>query len=270
MTTGCLIFAYDGDIAYGPQAVLAARLVTKHLGIPISLVTDSITLDNLASKEIFHQILVHEVGAVTNTRKLKDSTVVWKNTNRSSAYDISPYERTLLIDSDFLVLSNRLSTYLQADRDFMICPSMTDLHPTRTGSRVVLDPASIPMLWATNIIFNKTPEVEALFGMVAHIREHWQLYGALYKFDTRRFRNDYAFSIACHTLSGLGVEKFHTDLPSPLLFNDKDTLLQVKGNTLSFLLDGDTLTKCQGQDVHFMNKYDLANNYEQLMELADD
>jgi hypothetical protein len=134
----------------------------------------------------------------------------------------------------------------------------------------MLDPASIPMLWATNIIFNKTPEVKVLFDLVDYIKEHWQLYGALYKFDTRRFRNDYAFSIACHTLGGMGADQFHADLPSPLLFNDKDTLLQIKGNVLSFLLDNDILVKCQGQDVHFMNKFDLADNYEKLMELTND
>jgi hypothetical protein len=68
----------------------------------------------------------------------------------------------------------------------------------------------------------------------------------------------------------MGVDQFHTDLPSPLLFNDTDTLVQIKDNALSFLLDGNVLAKCQGQDVHFMNKFDLADNYEKLMELAND
>lgn len=268
MTTGCLIFAYDGDIAYGPQAVLAACLVRKHLNIPVSLVTDSATLDKLEGHTVFDKIFVREVIS-NNTRILQNNTVAFKNTNRSSAYDITPYDRTLVIDSDFLVFSNRLSTYLEADRDFMICEGMNDVCQ-RGNQTPYLDPASIRMLWATNIIFNKTPEVKALFDLVEHIRENWIYYGALYKFDTRRFRNDYAFSVACHTLSGFGVNQFHTKLPSPLFFTDKDKLLQIKDGALTFLMSGEVLVRCQGQDVHFLDKYDLLDNYTELMELAND
>lgn len=44
MKKGCLIFAHDGSIDYGSQAVLAAKLAIKHLGVPVSLVTDADTL----------------------------------------------------------------------------------------------------------------------------------------------------------------------------------------------------------------------------------
>ena len=269
MTTGCLIFAYDSDIAYGPQAVLAAGLVVKHLDIPVSLVTDSNTLSDLKNQSIFENIFIEEVGEVTNTRMLDGVPLVWKNTNRSSAYDITPYDRTLVIDSDFLVFSNRLKSYLEADSDFMICSSMKNLHPNREDN-VMLDPASIPMLWATNIIFNKTPEVASIFQLVEHIREHWVYYSSLYKFDFVRFRNDYAFSIACHILSGYGLNKFHIDLPSPIFFTDKDKLVKISKNGLTFVSEDNMLYKSQGQDIHLMNKFDILENYEQLMELLND
>ena len=269
MTTGCLIFAYDSEVAYGPQAVLAAKLVAKHLSIPVSLVTDSATVERLADVSMFHNVFTNEVGEVTNTRVLAGTTVVWKNTNRSSAYDITPYDRTLIIDSDFLVFSNRLKHYLEADADFMICPGMYNLHPNREDN-ILLDPASIPMLWATNIIFNKTDEVRSIFELVEHIKEHWIYYSALYKFDFARFRNDYAFSIACHILSGHGVEKFHIDLPSPILFTDKDKLVKISKQGLTALLDDNMLVKSQGQDVHLMNKFDILEHYDQLTELVND
>jgi hypothetical protein len=266
MTVGCIIFAYDGDVLYGPQAVLAAKLVIKHLGIPVSLVTDSQTLTNIKEPALFENIFIQEIETTNNTRVLDGNVVVWKNLNRSSAYDISPYDRTLVIDSDFLVLSDRLKTYLDSDRDFMICPNMKDLHPTRTGSKVVLHPASIPTVWATNIIFNKTAEVESIFKLVDYIRDNWKYYGALYKFNTKRFRNDYAFAIACHTI-GDGA---YTALPEPVWFNDKDILVRVDSKSFTFLTEDSMLFKSSGQDIHMMNKYDLLENLDKIAELAHD
>jgi len=265
MTTGCVIFAFDGDIAYGPQAVLAAGLVKKHLNIPVTLVTDSKTLD-ATDVGVFDGLIVTTVET-DNTRTLAGKTISFKNTNRSSAYELSPYDRTLVIDSDFLVQSSCLKPYLEADRDFMICEGMNDMLGNSLGA-LMLDPASIPMLWATNIIFNKTPEVKALFELVDHVRENWSYYGALYKFDTRRFRNDYAFSVACHTMGGFGLDKFYTALPSPIIFTDKDEILQVKDQTLTVLMCGETLVKTQGQDIHYMNKFDLLDKLPKLMELV--
>lgn len=271
MTTGCVIFAYNGDIDYGSQAVLAARLVIKHLKIPVTLITDIETFDKVGTS-VFEKVIVYSENS-ENTRVLDGKVIAFKNSTRSSAFELSPYDRTLVIDSDFLVFSNRLLAYLESNNDFMICPGMNDLHPNRTGHHVLLHPASIPMVWATNIIFNKTPEVKTLFNLVDHIRENWEYYGALYKFDTRRFRNDYAFSIACHTLGGYGVDKFYTNLPEPILITDKDQILKIskEGSITAILGEQDSVViKTQGQDIHMINKTDLLNHLSQLEELAND
>lgn len=265
MTTGCVIFAYNGDIDYGSQAVLAAHLVKKYLNIPVSLITDAETLE-ATDVSVFDALVVYKEDT-NNTRTLNGKTVAFKNTTRSSVYDLTPYDRTLVIDSDFLVFSNRLKHYLEADRDFMICESMNDLLG-RPGANLMLNPASIPMLWATNIIFNKTLENKILFDLVTYIKENWQYYGALYKFDTRRFRNDYAFSVACHMLGGMGTSKYHSPLPSPVLFNTTDTVIKITNDSFTVLSQDDRFMKCQGQDIHLMNKQDILNNYTQLMELA--
>jgi hypothetical protein len=121
------------------------------------------------------------------------------------------------------------------------------------------------MLWATNIIFNKTSEVKALFDMVDYVRDNWTYYGALYKFNTLRFRNDYAFSVACHELGNPQVA-----LPRPLLFTGKDKLVKASSTGLTFLLsfNEDQLVRTQGQDIHMMNKQDLVDNIDTLSELA--
>lgn len=277
MTLGCLIFAYDGQIDYGSQAVLAARLVKKYLDIPVCLVSDSKTVNALkvAPETVFEYVITQDVKS-DNTRLLyngpdKKQSIDFKNVNRNSAYKLSPWDRTLLIDSDFLVFSNRLTQYLNSDRDFMICPAMKDICSERTSGPVLLHPASIETLWATNIIFNKTPEVKIIFDLVEHIKNNWEYYGALYKFDTRRFRNDFAFSIACHIMSGHGLDKCYTELPVPIWATDQDKLIKVgaDGNLIFLVphLEGRVI-RSKGQDLHMMNKQDMLDNLEQLTGLA--
>jgi hypothetical protein len=277
MTQGCLIFAYNGQIDYGSQAVLAAQLVKKYLGIPVCLVSDSKTVNALkvVPGSVFEYVITQDVKS-NNTRLLyngpdEKQSIDFKNINRNSAYDLTPWDRTLLIDSDFLVFSNRLKQYLDSDRDFMICPAMKDICVERTNGPVLLHSASIPTLWATNIIFNKTPEVKMLFDLVEHIKDNWEYYGALYKFDTRRFRNDFAFSVACHIMSGYGLDKFYTDLPAPVWATDQDKLVKVgdDGNLVFLVphLEGRVI-RSKGQDIHLMNKFDMLDNIEQLTELA--
>jgi hypothetical protein len=266
MTCGCVIFAYDGDIAYGPQAILAARLVKKYLQIPVTLITNESTASKI-DISTFQSVIYSEITDSNNFRLLAGKKISFKNTNRSSVYDLTPYDRTLVIDSDFLVFSTRLKEYLNSDYDFMICDSMCDLLPERTGSKVQFDPSSLDMLWATNIIFNRTPEVEALFGLVEHIRENWSWYSALYKFNSERFRNDYAFTVASHMMG----DQFHKPLPSPILFNDQDKLVKISDQGLSWVVGPlNQLIKTSGQDIHMMNKFDLLDNLDRLMELTND
>lgn len=275
MKQGCLIFAYNGQLDYGSQAILAAKLVIKNLNLPVSLVTDQATLLSLSDSAVFEHIIIQEnVGA--NKRNLHNGPEIsnqidFKNSNRSSAYELSPYDRTLVIDSDFLVLSNVLRPYLDCDHDFLICSGMKDMYPNRPGSNVLLNPSSIPMLWATAMVFNKTPEVNTLFQLVDHIKENWNYYSALYKFNAERFRNDYAFSVACHLMGGFGVDKFYIDLPAPILFTDKDKLIKVSNDgSLTVLLsfNKDLLVRTYNQDIHMMNKYDILVNIDQLTELT--
>lgn len=275
MKQGCIIFAYNGHIDYGSQAVLAAGLVIKHLNIPVSLITDQSTLGKIGNPSIFEHVIIQE-NKSANTRNLHNGPDVitkidFNNTNRSSVYKLTPYDRTLVIDSDFLVFSSRLTTYLDCDQDFLICSSMQDLYPNRPGSSVLLAPSSIPMLWATNMIFNKTKEVEILFNLIEHIRDNWIYYSALYKFNSARYRNDYAFSIACHIMGGHGLDKFYTELPAPILFTDKDKLVKISEcGSLTFLMSFNEgrLAKTHGQDIHMMNKYDILDNIDQLTDLS--
>jgi hypothetical protein len=280
MNKGCLLFAHNGTLDYGSQAVLAARLAKKHLGVPICIVTDIDTMnamtDRFKGDLPFDQMVIVEKPEVTNFRKMNgvNGVVEFNNSNRSSAWDLTPYDRTLIIDTDFLIFSDKLNDYWNSSYDFLITPGMAELQeefvkPTDHK----LSETSINLLWATNIMFTKNQETKLIFDLVSFIKQNYSYFSHLYEFLTDQYRNDFAFSIACHILSGHGMDPIHGELPVPLFFIDTDEIIDVKENgQINFLLktrlQKSLLAKCIGQDVHIMNKKSLIENIDKFLELV--
>ena len=283
MTQGCLIFAYNSDIDYGSQAVVAASMAQKHLKVPVSIVTDSKTLEainNNFDSLPFDQIILTDTPSSDNKRVLNDgqrskNLISFVNGNRSSAYELTPYDRTLIIDSDFLILSNKLSQYWDTDYSFLISPGMTDLTQLDNNPKdYFISNYSIKLLWATTIMFTKNEESKLLFDLVLHIKENYSYYAALYHFDPVHYRNDYAFSVACHILGGYGQDQWHGELPCPVFIRDVDDIHTVTENQITFVLKDYTKTgnsliaRTRDQDVHIMNKHSILTHLTELLTLA--
>ena len=109
---GVLLFAFDTKINYVEIARRSARLIHQTLNLPVALVTDT----PIQSSE-FDQVIV-----VDNT--LKNYKVgqpgAWRNGDRYRAYELSPWDETLLIDSDYLMLDDNLLKLFEQDFDYRI------------------------------------------------------------------------------------------------------------------------------------------------------
>jgi hypothetical protein len=116
MTTGALIFAFNNNqIDYVAMAEWSAKNIQRHLGIPVSLVTDVDT-----DTAMFDQVIYTAIEESTNTRHFSDvGTVTWHNLNRMDAYNLTPYDQTLVLDADYVVASNQLQAVLNSQEDFM-------------------------------------------------------------------------------------------------------------------------------------------------------
>lgn len=287
MNKGVLIFAHNSrDVDYVSMALVSAKLAKKHLEVPVSLVTDNTTLEwtqqsslyaNLV--ETFDKIVEIEKPQANNQRKLHDGvankTVPFINSSRPNVWDLTPYDRTLMIDSDFLIFSDRLNEYWSVDEDLLISDSMTDIYDSkRVGyhDRYISD-TGVHLYWATTVMFTKNEYTKTFFDLVQYIRDNYQYYGDLFRFDTRQYRNDIAFSVAKHILGGFETNT-KLSLPSILTVTDKDILHSVSDNgQLTFLvspmLDSNYFAAAiNGMDVHVMNKQSLTRNVDALMRLA--
>jgi hypothetical protein len=286
MTRGALIFAHNSrKVDYALLALIAGGLAKKNLGIPVSLVTDPTTIEWTKQSDtfkkmadVFDQIIITSKPETSNTRKLYDGIenqiVPFVNTNRSSAWELTPYDQTLMLDSDFLIFSDRLNEYWSVDEDVLIADAMNDICDVdRAGyhDKYVSD-TGIHMFWATTVMFTKNEKSESFFKLVDFIKTNYQYYADLFRFDSRQYRNDIAFSVAKHIING-----FETDiapsLPSLLTTLDRDILSSVDDNgKLTFLVSPGlnsnfVASAVKDIDLHIMNKQSIIRNAESLLRL---
>jgi hypothetical protein len=270
MTRGVLIFAQNNaEIDYAKISLFAAKRVKEYLGVPVSLVTDSagwLKQSQPDAEQVFDQII--EIWTDTHqTKKFYDGslsakTLSWKNLSRSDCYQLSPYDETLVIDSDFIISSPALKNIWNNQHDFLIYKDSFDLAGWRDDrSFRYLNQHSIPFYWATAFYFKKTLATLAFFDLIKNIKLNWNYYRLLYNIDSTVFRNDFAFSIAIHMMG----EDFASPLPGKMTYVlDRDILLEIDKSKLKFLVEkknynGEyTAVKTSNLDVHVMNKYSLT------------
>jgi hypothetical protein len=262
MTRGILMFAHNNkSFDYVKMATIAAKLASKNLGLPVSIITDT-PIEN----PIFDKVIITEKPSADNTRVVGNEVDYFFNFNRHLAYELSPYDHTLLIDSDLLIYSNRLNNYWDLNESFLICEAMNDLLGQRLsmGEYKVGD-KNIPLRWATAIMFKKDRQAEIIFKTVKKIQKDYRYYCDLYGFKLENFRNDMAFSIAAHIVKGF--RSADINLPPMLFVNMNEQLVEVDNGKLRFNLVGNgksTLLSVKGADVHVMNKHDIIKFESEL------
>lgn len=285
MTKGILIFAHNNrDIDYILMALISAKFAKKNLQVPVSLVTDQTTLDWATESKIYNEIenlfdkiIVVPKPETNNYRKLNDGlsnkTVPFVNANRSSAWDLTPYDRTLLIDSDFLVMSNSLNEFWDVDEDVLISKSINDIcDKPRVGyhDRYISD-TGVHLYWATTVMFTKNEKSKAFFELVEYVRNNYSYYGDLFRFNTLQYRNDISFSVAKHILDGFETDNVMS-LPPVLTTLDTDVLSHVANDSLIFLIkagynDEYAAASVKKTDIHVMNKQSLIRNKDSLLQI---
>tara|TARA_R110000744_G_scaffold17300_1_gene46990 strand:- start:28 stop:870 length:843 start_codon:yes stop_codon:yes gene_type:complete len=269
MKQGVLLFAFNNSsIDYVKQAIYCAKRIKTHLNLPVQLVTDAI--DYIESAYPFYKqyidVLTYQPAPVGSPKTFHDGIYnktqsEWKNSARSDAYVISVFEKTLVIDTDLLLFNDKLLSCFNTNEDFMIAKhhelvNLNGINFDRVGDK------TIPMYWATILYFTKSNTAKTVFDLVAHIKENYNYYRTVYDIPESKFRNDFAFSIAVHMMSGF---EYSTEWPLQLnsdmwVSTDKDVLLDITDTTVKLLAHKsyDYLpVKLTDATVHVMNKFSL-------------
>lgn len=285
MKKGVVIYAHNNrKIDYALMSLISGGLAKKHLQVPVSLITDTSTVDWMKesniykkSQEVFEQIIITDRPVTDNQRRLYDGSindvVPFVNSNRCSVWNLTPYDKTLLIDSDFLIFSNSLAEFWEVDQDVMIGSAINDIYDQkRLGyhDRYISD-TGLKLYWATTVMFTKNQNSKFFFDTVTHVKDNYRFYADLYRFDNRQYRNDISFSVAKHIFDGFETSDQQM-LPPVLTALDRDMLVDIQNNKLTFLVNHNLnneycAASLKNIDIHIMNKQSIHRNKDQLLEI---
>lgn len=271
--SGLLIFAQNNEkIDYVIQAIFSAQRAKEHLNLPVSLITSSQVLSsNRYDLSVFDKVISLDIDYKQNYRRYSDGSLHsdianFNNLKRSYAYQLSPYEKTLVIDSDYLISNSNLLNCFNSDSEIAMYDESYDLSGYRyTPEFTFISDNSVKFYWATVVYFKKSLLSETFFNLVKHVEDEWEHYCLMYQTNSALFRNDFAFSIAAHILDGFVPGSLVHKLPGKMYYTvDKDYIVDVKKEKLTFLVEkkdrlGEyNILSTTGLNVHAMNKFSLS------------
>lgn len=251
-SAGILIFAFNTQsVDYVALADRTSRLATKFLKLPITLVTDTESIPQFDYDQIIR------IDIETGNFRLIDSTkiVEWRNFGRYLAYELSPYDTTILLDSDYVVLDDSLLKLLTTPFDYKL---MHNSHSPVQPLYQMMSQYGLPFVWATVVLFRKSALAHQYFNLIGRIQKNYSYYKTLYN-GNGSYRNDYAFAIANLILNGYNLNE-HQSIPwSMLTVEQTINSLELNGNFVT-VRHNDLAYAIAQQNMHIMDKEYLLSD----------
>ena len=253
---GVVVFAFNTEtVDYVQIADSTSQLASQYMDLPITLITDhgadpKFRYDNI--------ITIDRQGD-----NWRDGNVQWRNFGRHYAYSFSPYDETILLDTDYIVLGNSLNTLFETDFDYKLMH-----HNTNYGGAVYeqMGETSLPFVWATVILFRKSKRTEMLFDLVGKIQRNYNYYRALYNIREGNYRNDYAFAIANNILNGYNLNELQ-GIPWPMFTIEGKIDQILYDDNFLYVYSAGTGRVVARQNIHIMDKqYLQSTDFAQLVE----
>lgn len=244
MTRGVLLFCFDTEqTKYHKILEKSVHLIKKNLNLEITVITNFQTFKKIKPLGfINYKFIEPELGNRKNGK-------AWNNVDRHRAYELSPYDITLVMDIDYFCYTDNLLQFMDTSYDFLIPDKVHDLTNRNTFHQRVW--SMIPMVWATVFIFKKSSRSRQIFDMVKYVKQNYGYFNQLYRIFGKNFRNDYAFAIALQQLNGfMGYDKF----PFALSTLPPDCeIVRMTDEGIAWK-HTDQINWIKKQDVHVLNK----------------
>jgi hypothetical protein len=232
---GVLVFAYNTPtVDYESIAEQAARLIKHNLNLPVTVISGKVKHEN------------YRTGYAHGTQ--------WNNLDRYRACELSPYDETILLDSDYLVLDDSLLKIIDTTNDYQLMTHSQTSTETMNGDMGML---SINYVWATVVVFKKTTKSRLLFDLVGRIQRNYEYYRKLYNIREYNFRNDYAFAMADNIINGYTPS---SGIPWTMLTFDKSIKrIEIKNNNI-VIREENSARVIPRQNIHVMDKLYLQSD----------
>lgn len=224
MTRGVILFAFNSPkYNYYEMALHTKKRVEHFLKLPVTLVTD---IESMPAKD--HK-LWDKVIIVTPDKDNFRDWGMWINKGRYMAYELSPYDETLLLDVDYIINSNKLLTLFDIDTDFC-CHNRTNFLMNVGAPQETLSAYSYETLWATVVKFRKSTRAEQIFKCLEMVQKNYEHYANIHNFIAGVYRNDYALTLALRIANGHSSDSRDV-IPWDLLHVGKNTQVYTDNNS---------------------------------------
>jgi hypothetical protein len=222
MTRGAILFAFNSDkYDYYKMAVATAKRINHFLNLPVTVVTDK---DSVRESDYQFDKTIITVPDKNNKRDWGQ----WINKGRYKAYEFSPYDETLLLDTDYMVNSDKLLKTFDFSKDFC-CHDHTEFFMQPNLPQEMLSPYSFETLWATVVMFKRTKKSEQIFESLKMIQDNFEHYANIHGFISTTFRNDYALTLALRLVNGHILQQDNI-IPWSLMHVGKNTPISKNSN----------------------------------------
>jgi hypothetical protein len=263
MSQGFLLFAHNNEeIDYGVLAAWTAKRISQRLDKPVSLVADAGTRKSLEQKGLakyFDQIINSEVG-YAQSKRYRDKQLSFHNYDRCNAWELTPYNETMIIDTDIVIQSAAMNKIWNNRDDLVVCRASVDafdVHATRSEFLRLSDPG-IDFYWATEFYFRKTEESRVFFETCKWVRSNYNWLRNIYGIF-KLLRNDHIWSIALHELGGTQNATWCPTLPWTLIHVTDDVNIHSMTDTsITLYHELFGIRRIHNHDIHVMNKFDLV------------
>jgi hypothetical protein len=264
MTQGFLLFAHNNEqIPYGLFAVWQARRISKWLGKPASLVADQHTVDKLGTLvNVFDKVIISNTLS-SQKKSYGGEQLSFNNVDRCMAWELTPYEETMVVDTDIVIQSNKLNTVWNNAEDILVCRNSNDVFGRKFVGFDYISNHGVKFYWATEFYFKKNDASKVFFDTCNRIKQNYNWYAHVYDITTKYIRNDHVWSMALHELGGKSNSSWATELPFNLYFAiDSDNIIKMEDD-LVILHSSNKIRKVKGCDVHTMNKISLLEHIKE-------
>lgn len=198
---GVLIFAFNTEKwNYVAMAEYTARRAKQFLELPTTLITNEESCPTGTTAQAFDQIITVKADK-NNIRE----HMIWINKGRYQAYDLSPYDETILLDADYVINSNKLLKTFNLS-DTFCCHNRTSFLMYPNAPQETLSSYSYDSLWATVVMFKKSERAKQIFDTLKMVQENYSHYAKIHSFVAGVYRNDYALTLALKIVNGHSVE----------------------------------------------------------------
>lgn len=242
---GIVAFAKNTEATdYVSIANKTLPIASKILNLPYTLITD---VDD--TQFINHRFDID-----------KKEFVEWRNYGRHLVYDLSPYDETIVIDVDYLILDSNINLIFDIEWDWLL---QRPSHALTVEWENKMGKFSLPYVWATVFAFRKTKKSEIFFKLVDRVYNNYKYYRTLFNIQERNYRNDYAFAIADIILNGYSIS--NASIPGSMLSVDQsiNTITLVENNLI--VKDDKKGYVVPKTNLHIMSKsYLQSENFDML------